>query len=194
MQPMIGPSEGWKPVEGFPDYEISKVGRVKSLPRVVKNGTTSTMKLKEKILKFNIHRGGYSQVSLRKGGRSFKVYVHRLVAVAFLSNPDNLPQVNHEDGDKSNNREDNLEWSTQSDNNLHAYRTGLKAAPKPEDCRDYLGKIEVISPEGEVFLTLNGTKDIVSKGFHAGCVYSCLRGERISHKGYTFKRIKIEEK
>lgn len=92
--------EIWKDIEGYEGcYQVSNLGRVKSL----KFG-------KEKILTPTINSRGYYHTCLRKDGRSDTVYIHRIVAKAFLPNPDNLPLINHKDEDKTNNRVDNLEW------------------------------------------------------------------------------------
>lgn len=92
--------EIWKDIEGYEGcYQVSNLGRVKSL----KFG-------KEKILTPTINSRGYYHTCLRKDGRSVTVYIHRIVAKAFLPNPDNLPLINHKDEDKTNNRVDNLEW------------------------------------------------------------------------------------
>lgn len=69
---------------------------------------------------------GYSIVTLSKNGKSYKEYIHRLVAKTFLSNPLNKEYVNHKDGNKQNNCVSNLEWCTPSENNYHAFQTGLK--------------------------------------------------------------------
>lgn len=75
---------------------------------------------------------GYMHVSLSQNGRKKRFPVHRLVAFAFLDNPEEKPNVNHIDGDKTNNRLSNLEWATQSENCLHAIRTGLRKKFKNE--------------------------------------------------------------
>ena len=106
--------EIWKPVVGYEGhYQVSNFGRVKS----IKFG-------KEIILKQNIRRG-YYYVCLSKNGIAKNYFVHRLVAQAFLPNPDNLPQVNHKDEDKTNNNVTNLEWCTKEENQNHAVRTNL---------------------------------------------------------------------
>lgn len=102
--------EIWKPVNGFEGYyEVSNLGRVRRLdrydygcgyPRLYKGG----------ILKLLCGSSGYYHIMLCKDGKRITKNIHRIVADAFIPNPDNLPQVNHKDEDKSNNRVDNLEW------------------------------------------------------------------------------------
>lgn len=95
--------EIWKDIEGYEGlYQVSNLGRVKSL------GNNKTRK--EKILKGIKERGDYLKVILCKEGNRKHFKVHRLVASAFIPNYNNLPQVNHKDEDKNNNRVDNLEW------------------------------------------------------------------------------------
>lgn len=125
--------EEWRDIVGYEGiYEVSSLGRVKSLPW---DGHHKT----EIILKPYKMRSGYLQVSLYSNGGGQKRYlIHRLVAMAFLNNPDNLPQVNHIDGNKANNALSNLEWTTVSENNLHACyvlqnKTG-NTAPKNIRC------------------------------------------------------------
>ena len=77
---------------------------------------------------------GYLRINLCANGKCKKVRVHRLIAQTFLSNPAGLPEVNHKDGVKHHNWPENLEWSTCSDNVQHAYDTGLKVAPRGQDC------------------------------------------------------------
>lgn len=110
--------EIWKTIQGYENrYEVSNLGRVKSLERIDRYNR----KIEEKILAPRKHTGGYLRVQLSK--KDF--YIHRLVAEAFIPNPENKSQVNHIDGNKRNNRVDNLEWNTPLENNLHAIRTGL---------------------------------------------------------------------
>ena len=75
---------------------------------------------------------GYKQVQIMRKGKRYTRYVHRLVAECFIPNPDNLPEINHKDGDKNNNSVDNLEWCNHSENLIHAYKTGLKANTTPK--------------------------------------------------------------
>lgn len=92
------PNEEWKPIEGYPNYEVSNMGRVKQ-------------NKKQKLLKLALDRCGYCLVTLYDENNKQKTKrVHRLVATAFLENPNNLPQVNHIDENKENNCVENLEF------------------------------------------------------------------------------------
>lgn len=116
----------WKPIKGYIGYyEISNKGTVKSLKRniILKNGCKRC--LKKKILKSSPNSDGYKEVTLSRDGKDKDFYVHRLVAQAFLPNPDNLPEVNHKSGIKTDNTAENLEWVTHQANVIHAYKTGL---------------------------------------------------------------------
>lgn len=93
-------------------YQVSNFGRVRSLDRVDSNGH----KVKGKILKLKVNNKGYLYITLHKDGKSKHFTIHRLVATAFIPNPDNLPQVNHKNETKTDNIWTNLEWVTQKYN------------------------------------------------------------------------------
>lgn len=105
--------ENWK---NIPEYEnlylISDLGNVKSL-------------YTNKILKPSFDKFGYARFSATKNKKQKTLRIHRLVAELFIKNLNNLPQVNHKNGDKSNNSKNNLEWCTDSENKFHAYKHGL---------------------------------------------------------------------
>lgn len=110
------PNEIWRDVIGYEGlYQVSNFGRVKSF----KNN-------KIKILKSNVGIGGYLRVVLCKDFDKKNRFVHVLVAKAFIPNPENKRQVNHIDGNKQNNRVDNLEWNTPAENIHHAFDIGLR--------------------------------------------------------------------
>ena len=101
--------EEWRPIEGYEGlYEVSNTGRVRSLDMYVKG--KSYRLHKGKVLSPGKNKNGYLKVNLHYNGKRETITVHRLVAQAFIENPDNLPQVNHKDEDKTNNNVDNLEW------------------------------------------------------------------------------------
>lgn len=104
-------SEEWRVISEFPNYEVSNYGRVRNWKGYIKS------------LKHD--RYGYPTVDLYNNSKRTEKLVHRLVANAFIPNPENKPTVNHIDGDKMNNKIDNLEWNTHKENMQHAVRTGL---------------------------------------------------------------------
>ncbi|UUV46403.1 HNH endonuclease [Bacillus phage vB_BanS-Thrax3] len=108
--------EIWKPLKGIiecgDNYEISNLGRLKSLTR-------------NTIMKCQVSDRGYLKVKLYYQGKTKTCRIHRLVALAFVNNPDKKPEVNHKDGNKLNNRFDNLEWSTRMDNIKHSFDMNL---------------------------------------------------------------------
>ena len=113
--------EIWKDISGYVGYyKVSNFGRVKSVKRVTRSGRT----VNERVL--SASGNPYLQVALSKDGYICNVRVHRLVAHAFIPNPNNLPCVNHKDENKLNNHADNLEWCTVSYNNDYS-GVGLKA-------------------------------------------------------------------
>ena len=113
--------EEWKPIKGYEGlYEVSNFGRVKSLDRINCCGKRVQSKLFSTQAKKN-----YITVVLNNDGNSKTFRIHRLVAQAFIPNPENKPCVNHKDGNKQNNHVNNLEWCTHSENMKHAHDTGL---------------------------------------------------------------------
>lgn len=114
--------EIWKQVKDHPSYYISNLGNAKRL-RVLKNGSTKLINLKL------INRVGYSSIAIvTLKTKNKKVSVHRLVAEAFIPNPENKPTVNHKNGIRNDNNVSNLEWVSYSENTLHAYQIGLSSA------------------------------------------------------------------
>lgn len=105
--------EEWKDVPNYEGlYQISSMGNIKS-------------SYTNKILKPSIDKFGYSRFSATKNKKQKTLRIHRLVGELFIANPNNLPQINHKDGIKTNNFKDNLEWSTDSNNKFHAYANRL---------------------------------------------------------------------
>jgi hypothetical protein len=109
--------EVWKLIDGYPNYQISNLGRVKSL-NYLNTGRISILK--------QCASSRYFQVRLFLNNVRKMKSIHRLVAIHFVPNQENKSTVNHKDGDKLNNHASNLEWCTQKENNKHAWDSGLK--------------------------------------------------------------------
>lgn len=132
--------EEWRTIEEYPNYQISNFGRIKSL-----------WFGREKILKQSIHKNGYSHITLHKEDKMKTFLTHRLVAMTFIPNPNNYPQVNHKDEVKTNNCISNLEWVTQEYNN--SYGTRLERMSKTKK-----GKIFSQEHKDKISKTLKGRK------------------------------------
>lgn len=118
--------EKWKDIIGYEGlYKVSDKGRVLSVKRTVKCGKCGTREMSERILKTALHRDGYELVYLSDKGFQKTTHVHRLVAKSFIQNPERKRTVNHIDGNKENNKVENLEWATHSENMIHAWDIGL---------------------------------------------------------------------
>jgi hypothetical protein len=125
------PNEIWVDIEGFESvYQISNLGRVKSLKRMTPNGVGFRF-VRERIRATHFSKSlGYLEITLNSVALNKKerLFIHRLVAKAFIPNPEGKPEVNHIDGNKLNASASNLEWVTGSENLKHAHKTGLKKA------------------------------------------------------------------
>jgi hypothetical protein len=118
--------EIWKDIFGYEGlYQVNNCGYIKSLPKIINPPNGGKGITKEKILKNTFDKDGYFFVQLSKNGKLSPKKVHRLVALTFVPNPENKPQVNHKDGNKQNNNIDNLEWNTKKENIKHAHENGL---------------------------------------------------------------------
>ena len=135
--------EQWRTIEDFPSYDVSDQGRVRSWVNSRGNRQKEPHIIHQQLRK----REGYLKVELWKDGKSYTRDVQRLVALAFIPNPENKPEVNHKNGDKQNNNVSNLEWNTRQENVQHAIRTGLFTPTPPEPKKKPIRIIET----GEVF-------------------------------------------
>ena len=172
-------NEVWKDIKGYEGlYQVSNFGRVKSLTRLSKQNHL----LPERFLKTN-ENDRYLRVDLWKDGKHKFYEVHRLVAAAFIANPENKPVVNHIDGDKHNNNVNNLEWCTVSENNKHAYKMGLASPVNKTPIKAtniQTGEVKYFESQTEAANVLNTSK---------GHINDCLKGKQKTCKGYTFEYI-----
>ena len=162
--------EFWKPVLGYEGhYQVSNFGRVKS----IRFG-------KERILKPFTNKDGYLLVTLSKNGTHKKFQVHRLVALHFLPNPDNLPEVNHKDENKLNNNAENLEWCNRKFN--INYGTRNKRIGKSNS-----KKVLQYTLDGEFVREWESTAECERNGYNHGAVSDCCRGKRKTHKDFIWR-------
>lgn len=144
--------EKFKPVQGYAGiYEISNLGRVKSLSRVIERNDGNTRVTEDRIILPFLTKCGYHQIVLCKDGVRKKHLIHRLVANAFIENPDKLPIINHKDENKLNNRVDNLEWCSA----YYNLRYGKMQAK--------LVKIDVIDSKGDIVEVVDGIRECERK-------------------------------
>lgn len=137
-------SEEWRPIAGFErDYEVSSLGRVRSLTRGVPHWRGGQRFIPGRLLLAHNVKG-YPRVNLRKAEQTRQAPVHRLVAEAFLPNPDSHPTVNHKDGNKENAAADNLEWASYSANNTHAFQAGLRSNRGERASRAAISETDVV--------------------------------------------------
>jgi hypothetical protein len=185
-------TEEWQQIKGYEGlYSISNFGRVfvheKNVSQMWMHGKTVNHQYGGFLLKCAIKKStGYPTVCLTKEKKEYSITVHRLVALAFIPNPKNKPQVNHIDGIKENVFFKNLEWATSKENNEHAYKTGLnhsgsahkKSIPIYQFEKNGLF-IKKWDSLGDIFRNL---------GLSTGCIASCARGQRTSAHGFLWTR------
>jgi hypothetical protein len=172
--------EVWKDINGYESsYMISNLGRAKSLDRVNAKGA----RIKGKLLKTRMNNSGYEHVMLYSGSRKLRknLYVHRLVAEHFIKG-DNSLDINHKDGNKLNNRLDNLERVSKSENTIHGYSNGLMKRCK---------KVELLLPDGTERILQNLAECSRYFGFNNGWVKDRIEklGNPFEYKGYLIKVI-----
>lgn len=148
----------WKEIKGFEgDYEVSNSGLIRSVEAVIVKSNSRKYTRKSKTLKPAKDARGYLRVAFSICGKLTTLKVHRLVAEAYIPNPENKPQVNHKDGIKDNNNDWNLEWATQAENVDHAMKNNLFVTEADDAHR--LRSVNTITKKGE----LNGFSKLTEK-------------------------------
>lgn len=179
------PGEVWKDIAGYEGlYQISNTGRVKSLERTRNMNLPSCKKpapVHERILTFGKSLG-YRSVILAKDGINRHFRVHKLVALAFIPNPENKPQINHKDGDKHNNFVENLEWATPKENQQHAIATGLRNG------ESYRKIVNQYSRDGKFIRSWSGYVEVEQVlGFKRQTLCKCCKGYAPTAYGYVWR-------
>lgn len=187
---MISVQPKWVDIAGYENlYQINQFGEIRTLknsPKLKKYDL-----LKPQISKTN----GYVYQMLNKNGTKKLFRVHRLVASAFLPNPNNLPQVNHKDGNKQNNRADNLEWCEQSYNMKHAYKTKLQI-PSDKQRKAVINTNKLKQKgvcqikDGEIINTFSGISEASRQtNVPISCISRCCNGKREFANGFQWRFI-----
>ena len=174
--------EIWKAIAGYEGkYQVSNLGRVRSIPRTEKDSMGRRHRTNGGIRKLTLSPSGYLVVNLWKDHKGSHKRVNRLVAEAFIPNPNNYDVVNHKDEDKINNHVYNLEWMTNADNLRYGTRTERAATSNQKD-------VIQMSAEGEVIAEYHSIKEASEKtGINkAGIAMNC-RGERKKAGGFIWK-------
>lgn len=181
----------WKYVPGYQNfYIISEYGHIASLPRVVKRQNQypagKTMAVKGQLIKQHITIDRY-QAPISKNGVYKKLYPHQLVAKAFIKNIGNQEVVNHKDGNPLNNHYSNLEWTSQSQNQLHSYKTGLsKKRIGAANCRSK--RVEMIDDDNNILRVFGSMGDIYREfGYNRTSISNVCNGKQLSINGIKFR-------
>jgi len=176
--------ELWKDIPEYEGlYQVSNLGRVKALERYVKNHS-KMQKLNEKIKKNSIKKNGYASTILWKENKYCNVLIHRLVAEMFIPNPNNLPQVNHKDGNKQNNNVENLEWCSSEYNINHAFDNSLINTRK-----------KILQIKNNKIIKIWGSILQIEKelGISNSNIVSVCKGKRKSARGYQWRYVNAEK-
>ena len=181
--------EEWKTIDGFENYEVSNNGIVRSIDRIVKRNGVDT-KICGKTLKPS-YVNGYARVTLYNGNRKAhkQLFIHRLVAMMFIPNPNNFPYINHKDENKMNNNYCNLEWCTAKYNSN--YGTAISRRVNHQDWQSIADKqsIPVImrNDNGEVIKRYKSMSDAIKDGHKVSGISKCCNGYLIRYHGYKWE-------
>lgn len=181
-------TEIWKDIPEFKGYyQASNTGRIRTVERDVWNGK-GYYKLNSHEMTYGLSEKGYVVVHLSVNHQLFYRQVHRLVAEAFIPNPENKPQINHKDGNKQNNNVENLEWCTNAENQIHAYKLGLsKHSDKSGRPKKAVG---LYLNDGSLYKKFNSIAETTNYlQCSSGNVKLCCDGRRKHVKGFVAKYI-----
>ena len=189
-------NENWKDIRNFEGlYQVSSLGRYKSCDRYVihknKWGGTNEVFYPGKIMKWSLNNKGYCIAHLSKNNKKTTMLLHRLVAEAFVPNPDNLPEVNHEDENKLNNCASNLQWCTRKYNNNYGK---LNKEGRRISRKHIMKKVVQYDLDGNIIAIYEGlriAKEIT--GINNVTIARCCEGQQKTSGGYIWKYYNEEE-
>lgn len=177
------PEEVWKDIEGYEGlYQVSNLGRVRSLDRYVPHKKQGRKFCKGTLMATHINNAGYATVNLSKDCKYKSHDIHRLVAIAFVPNPNSLPQVNHKDEDKTNNTAGNLEWMTASENNMY----GTKRERHKKKIQKKVVQYDLQGNKIKEWESATDAEKAISGKF-TGAISHCINGKTKTAFGYVWK-------
>lgn len=183
-------NEEWKDIVGYENYyQVSNMGRIKSLERKT---TFKTEKLR--IMKGFIDKWGYHQVILRKDDKYIHFKIHRLVALHFIPNPNNKETVNHKKGNKLDNRSSELEWNTHSEQHKHAFEKLGRVHGMKGKISSQIKGVQQLDKEGNILFTFTSIHEAAKEvnGNYQNISAVC-NGRLKTHKNFKWKFIENDE-
>lgn len=175
--------EEWRNIRGFPNYQISSLGRIRRLKK--SGGVVSATLLKQAV-----HKTGYCVCCLCRNGQTKMFRVHRLVAEAFIPNPNNLPIVNHKDEIKTHNYVQNLEWVTASENTNWGTATKRLVENRRKDSKRAERKVGQYTLDGQFlreFSSIAKALEYMGKPRENSNISACCNGRIPHYLGYIWK-------
>lgn len=168
----------WKRIKGFEwRYSISEYGQIASIRR----------SLGKRLMKPRKKKNGYLEIKLSDSGKRHFFLIHRLVGLHFVPNPNNLPEINHKDGNKENNHYSNLEWVTSSENQKHAFRLGLQKVRRGKEHVQSI-PINQLDLNGNFVKEWESIKQVKRElGFNTFGIIKCCKKEKRYKTAYGYK-------
>jgi len=184
--------EIWRDVVGFEGlYQVSNMGSVRSCYHVVMRSNGRKRTVYPVTLKPQKSAHGYFMFNLSKNGKGKTIVAHRIVAIAFIPNPENKPQVNHKDGNKKNNHVSNLEWMTSKENINHSWMMGMSYTTHAGKFGDDSYKKTAVIQSDTSGVFIEEHQSIIGAcnklGLHPSSIINCCKGRRPNYGGFNWE-------